>query len=158
MYNSSTKQVRDIQALYEGIYQKEEEQNLSEEDICDILAIQICNALIEGGLLEGEIITEDSIIEGKLESAIKLAGNVIKQVTGLQTKPTSNLGRAIRQLQVLTTGASIANQDVPKKILSTIQGAIKGGIEGATGKSQQGQPSTSPQQRRRTVIPTGEVD
>lgn len=65
MSNLSSNQIQQIKSLYESIYQ-EEEKELSQEEVCDILAIEIYNALVEEGLLEGEIITETTIKEGRV--------------------------------------------------------------------------------------------
>jgi hypothetical protein len=143
MSNLSSSQVQKIQSLYEGIYQKEEKE-LTQEEVCDILAIEIYNALVEEGLLEGEIITETTIKEGKFGQAWKaikgVVGPVIKQVTGFGTKPTTALGTKVRQGQKLTTaavtGASVVKPEVPQRIFNTatgaVTGAVKGGYEGAT--------------------------
>lgn len=149
MDNLSPKQLRQIESLYENIYRKQQEtietaETITEEDFCDILSIEICNALIEAGLLEGEIITETTIKEGRLGQAWKaikgVVGPVIKQVTGFGTKPTTALGTKVRQGQKLTTaavtGASVVKPEVPQRILNTatgaVTGAVKGGYEGAT--------------------------
>jgi len=143
MSNLSSSQVQKIQSLYEGIYQKEEKE-LSQEEVCDILAIEIYNALVEEGLLEGEIITETTIKEGRLGQAWRaikgVVEPVIKQVTGFGTKPTTALGSKVRQGQKLATaavtGASVVKPEVPQRILNTatgtVTGAVKGGYEGAT--------------------------
>jgi len=149
MDNLSPKQLRQIESLYENIYRKQQEtietaETITEEDFCDILSIEICNALIEAGLLEGEIITETTIKEGRLGQAWKaikgVVGPVIKQVTGFGTKPTTALGTKVRQGQKLTTaavtGASVVKPEVPQRILNTatgaVTGAVKGGYQGAT--------------------------
>jgi len=139
MGNLSSKQVLDIQSLYEGIYQDGQEsiENISEEDFCDILAIEICNALIEEGLLEGEVISETTIKEGKLTSAVKSAWGVIKpvikQVTGIGTKPTTRVGRVIRTGQTLATGAAVVQPERTLNIATgTVGGAVKGAYQGAT--------------------------
>jgi hypothetical protein len=149
MDNLSLKQIQQIESLYENIYQEKQEtaettETITEEDFCDILSIEICNALIEAGLLEGEIITETTIKEGKLAAAwnvIKgIVKPVVKQVTGFGTKPTTALGAKVRQGQKLATaavtGASIVKPEVPQRILNTatgtVTGAVKGGYEGAT--------------------------
>lgn len=143
MSNLSSSQVQKIQSLYEGIYQKEEKE-LTQEEVCDILAIEIYNALVEEGLLEGEIITETNIKEGKLGKVWdvfkRVVGPVVKQVTGFKTKPTTELGAKVRQGQKLATaavtGASVVKPEVPQRILNTatgtVTGAVKGGYEGAT--------------------------
>jgi len=143
MSNLSPSQIRKIQSLYEGIYQREEKE-LSQEEVCDILAIEIYNALVEEGLLEGEIVTETTIKEGKVGKAWdvfkRVVGPVVKQVTGFGTKPTTALGTKVRLGQKVgtgaVTGASFANQEVPQRILNTVTGAVtgavKGGYEGAT--------------------------
>lgn len=139
MSNLSPSQIRKIQSLYEGIYQREEKE-LSQEEVCDILAIEIYNGLVEEGLLDGEIITENSVVEGRLMTGIKMIGNVLKQVTGFRTKPTTELGKKVRLAQMVGTGAisgaSVANPEAPQRILNTatgaVTGAVKGGYEGAT--------------------------
>ena len=146
MDNLSPKQMRQIESLYENIYQERQEttETITEEDFCDILSIEICNALIEAGLLEGEIITETTIKEGKLRAAWNAISGVIKpvikQVTGFGTKPTTALGTKVRLGQKVGTGAlvgaSISNREVPQRILNTatgtVTGAVKGGYQGAT--------------------------
>jgi hypothetical protein len=138
MRNLSSKQVQDIQSLYEGIYEEVQEtaetvETISEEDFCDILSIEICNALIKEGLLEGEIITETTIKEGKLGTAWNVATGlikpVIKQVTGLGTKPTTALGQKVRTAQKIgVVGGALYN---PMGALNTVTGAIGGAVKGA---------------------------
>jgi hypothetical protein len=146
MDNLSAKQIRHIRSLYENIYQEKQEtvEIITEEDFCDILSIEICNALIEAGLIEGEIITETTIKEGRLGKvwdAIKgVVKPVFKQVTGFGTKPTTALGTKVRTGQKVGTGAlvgaSVSNPEVPQRILNTatgtVTGAVKGGYQGAT--------------------------
>lgn len=126
MSNLSSSQVKKIQSLYEGIYQKEEE--LSQEDVCDILAIEIYNALVEEGLLDGEIITENSVLEGKLMTGLKMIGNVLKQVTGIGTKPTTKVGKVVRTGQTLATGAAAIQ---PVRTANIVTGAVTGAVKGA---------------------------
>jgi len=123
MGNLSSKQVQDIQSLYEGIYQDNQE-TISEEDFCDILAIEICNALIKEGLLEGEVITETSLVEGRVMTALKTAGKVLRQVTGVGTKPTTTAGQVVRGAQQLGTGAAIFNPDVRDRLLRAGTAAV----------------------------------
>lgn len=136
MRNLSSKQVQHIQSLYEGIYQEVQEttETISEEDFCDILSIEICNALIKEGLLEGEIITETTIKEGKLGTAWNVASGlikpVIKQVTGLGTKPTTAVGQRLRDLQKVAVGGGLLYN--PEKALNVVTGAVKGAFGGAT--------------------------
>ena len=131
MSNLSSKKVQDIQSLYESIYQEVQEgaETISEEDFCNILAIEICNALIKEGLLEGEVITETTIKEGKLGTAWDITKTVIKQGTGLFTKPTTKVGMAARGAQTLATGAALSN---PVRAWNTVAGAVKGAFGGAT--------------------------
>jgi len=132
MSNLSPSQIQKIQSLYEGIYQREEKE-LSQEEVCDILAIEIYNGLVEEGLLDGEIITENSVVEGRLMTGIKMIGNVLKQVTGFRTKPTTKVGNIVRDVQKVGTGAALIQ---PVRTFNTltgaVTGAVKGGYEGLT--------------------------
>lgn len=140
MDNLSSKQMRDIGFLYESIYQEKQEtaEIITEEDFCHILAIEICNALIEEGLLEGEVITETTIKEGKLGTAWRIASDVvkpvIKQVTGLGTNPKTRLGKNVRDLQKVGFGAALSQ---PVRTWNTVTGALKGAFTGAVGGATQ---------------------
>lgn len=133
MSNLSSSQVQKIQSLYEGIYQKEEKE-LSQEEVCDILAIEIYNALVEEGLLDGEIITENSLVEGKVRKGVEILGNVLKQVTGFGTKPTTKVGNIVRDVQKLGTGMVLSQ---PVRAWNTVSGAVTGAAKGAFGGATQ---------------------
>jgi hypothetical protein len=158
MFHLSSKQVKDINLLYESIYT----EVLTEENQNDLLGIYLYNALVEEGLISGEKIDESyegetlNEVWGKIAGAVSKYGPKVMQtmrnITGF------GLGKAAGgKRRIITTGAGTATALDPQKAAdvagqaatttaSTIQGAVKGGIEGATGrKDERKSPPQSPQ-------------
>lgn len=144
MSDLSSKKVQDIHALYEGIYQKEE--TLTEEQSNELLAIEWYNALVEGGIIDGELITENPGTNPglwtKLGNAIQSGGpkvmRFLRKTTGF------GLGKDVGQKRrIITTGAGTATAIDPEKAAqqvggaikgtsTVLQGAVRGGIDAAT--------------------------
>jgi hypothetical protein len=153
MANLSSKLVRDINSLYEGIYS----EVLTEEKQNELLMIEWYNSLVEEGYIDGNKIEEKYEQETLNEVWSKVAGAVTKygpkvmqglrNVTGFGLGPTAGGKR-----KILTTGAGTATALDPQRaseiVGGTISGtarAVKGGVEGAyrgvTQQPQQQQPT-----------------
>lgn len=146
MSNLSSKKVQDIHALYEGMYQKEE--TLTEQQVSELIAIEWYNALVEGGIIDGEIITENAAANPnlwtRLGNAIMTGGpkvmRVLQRVTGFGLKNAGNKRR------IVTAGAGTATAIDPQKAAqqvggavtgtaNVVRGAVKGGWDAATGNN-----------------------
>jgi len=153
MANLSSKLVRDINSLYEGIYS----EVLTEEKQNELLMIEWYNSLVEEGYIDGDKIEETYEQKTLNEVWSKIAGAVTKygpKVMDTLRKVTGfGLGQAAGgKRRIVTTGAGTATVlDPPQAreiVGGTISGtarAVKGGAEGAyRGVTQQ------PQQQRPT--------
>jgi len=136
MHNLSSKQICDHHRLYENIYK---EQPSIEDEFDNILAIKLYNALIEDGLITGDLITEDNIDENLITRALAKAPKVLdvvksvaKQVTGVGTKPTTKTGQVVRDLQKVTTGVVAANPEARGRLVGGVTGAVQGAYQGVT--------------------------
>ena len=144
MSDLSSKKVQDIHALYEGMYQKEE--TLTEEQVSELIAIEWYNALVEGGIIDGEIITENAAANPgmwtKIGDSITKGGprvmNFLRKVTGFGLGAGTGGKR-----RALTVGGATAAAIDPQKAAqqvsgavtgtaNVLQGAVKGGIDAAT--------------------------
>lgn len=148
----SSKQVRDINSLYESIYA----EVLTEEQQNNLFGMEWYNIMVQEGLIEGDIInTEDLLDEGfwdKLGQGIATYGpkalNLARKATGFGLGPGAGGKR-----KVFTAGAGTATALDPQKAADIVggtvsgaanvaSGAIKGGIEAATKKKpEQSQPN-----------------
>lgn len=150
--NLSSNSVKEIKYLYESIYEKDTKQSLTEEHLNNILAIELYNALIEDGFIEGNPITEENIREEDFQLQLEgvrswivsqapklwdLGKNIFKQTTGLGTKPVTTAGRRVRDLQKVTIGALAANPEARSRVGGAISGAAQGAWQGLTKKPQE---------------------
>ena len=148
----SSKQVHDINSLYESIYS----EVLSEEKQNQLFMMEWYNAMIAEGLIDGDTIDEEGILDENLwvkaGQAIQKYGpkamELARKVTGF------GLGQGVGgKRKALTIGAGTATAIDPQKAAqqvsgavtgtaNVLQGAVKGGIEAATKKKpEQSQPS-----------------
>lgn len=148
----SSKQVHDINSLYESIYS----EVLSEEKQNQLFMMEWYNAMIAEGLIDGDTIDEEGILDENLwvkaGQAIQKYGpkamELARKVTGF------GLGQgAGGKRRIITTGAGTVAATDPEKAAqqvggavtgtaNVLQGAVKGGIEAATKKKpEQSQPS-----------------
>jgi len=127
MSNLSSKKVQDIYSLYEGMYQKEE--ILTEEQVNELIAIEWYNALVEEGIIDGELITENAAANpgfwGKLGNAITSGGpkimNALRKVTGF------GLGKDVGgKRRIVTAGAGTATAIDPQKAAQQVGGVAQG--------------------------------
>jgi hypothetical protein len=140
----SSKQVHDISSLYESIYS----EVLSEEKQNQLFMMEWYNAMIAEGLIEGDIVDEEDILNenlwAKAGQAIQKYGpkamELARKVTGF------GLGQgAGGKRRIITTGAGTATALDPQKAAdivtgtvsgaaNVVSGAVKGGIEAGTRK------------------------
>jgi hypothetical protein len=140
----SSKQVRDINSLYESIYS----EVLSEEEQNNLLGIYFYNTLVEDGLIDGEKINESCDQESLNEVWTRIAGAVTKYgpkvMQGLRKLTGFGLGQGSGgKRRIITTGAGTATALDPQRAAEIVggtvsgaanvaSGAIKGGVEAAT--------------------------
>lgn len=164
----SSKQVKDINLLYESIYA----EVLTEEKQNDLLGIYLYNALVEEGLISGEKIDESyeqetlNEVWGKVGTAVAKYGpkvmQTLRKVTGF------GLGKgAGGKRRILTTGAGTATAldpqkaaevagNVAKVTAGAVHGGIKGGIESATKKDEK-KPQPQSTQPSLELTPQGTI-
>ena len=132
--SNNSKQAQDLRYLYESIYS---ESLVEDED--ELSMIEWYNALVEEGLIGGDLIQNGILSENtfaKIGAAVTKYGprvfnaakTAFKQVTGAGTKPTTRLGTAVRAGQQLTTGAVVASPDARERIAGAATGAVQGAM------------------------------
>ena len=132
--SNNSKQAQDLRYLYESIYS---ESLVEDED--ELSMIEWYNALVEEGLIGGDLIQNGILSENtfaKIGAAVTKYGprvfnaakTAFKQVTGVGTKPTTRLGTAVRAGQQLTTGAVVASPDARERIAGAATGAVQGAM------------------------------
>jgi len=132
--SNNSKQAQDLRYLYESIYS---ESLVEDED--ELSMIEWYNALVEEGLIGGDLIQNGILSENtfaKIGAAVTKYGprvfnaakTAFKQVTGVGTKPTTRLGTAVRGGQQLTTGAVVASPDARERIAGAATGAVQGAM------------------------------
>jgi hypothetical protein len=132
--SNNSKQAQDLRYLYESIYS---ESLVEDED--ELSMIEWYNALVEEGLIGGDLIQNGILSENtfaKIGAAVTKYGprvfnaakTAFKQVTGVGTKPTTRLGTSVRGGQQLTTGAVVASPDARERIAGAATGAVQGAM------------------------------
>jgi len=101
--NQSPKEIKNIANLYTSIYTN---KDVLDEELQELklFMIEWYNILVEKGLVKGQYFGEEVLLdEGfwdqvatKGPKVVKAVGQVLKQVTGYGTKPTTRLGTAVR--------------------------------------------------------------
>jgi hypothetical protein len=101
--NQSPKEIKNIANLYTSIYTN---KDVLDEELQELklFMIEWYNSLVEKGLVKGQYFGEEVLLdEGfwdqvatKGPKVVKAVGQVLKQVTGYGTKPTTRLGTAVR--------------------------------------------------------------
>lgn len=144
MSNLSSKQVQDIKSLYESIYA----EVLTEEQKDQILFVEWYNSLVEEGLIEGNVITKNELLDEGVWD--KLGQGVAKygpKAMDLLKKAGSKLtgfglgqgaGGKRRIATSVIGGATVTNPEKALDIASrtasgvggAVTGAVKGGVEG----------------------------
>lgn len=110
---SSAKQIKEIQYLYESIYM----QNLTENQKNELLMVELYNALVEEGFIDGYIIEDGILYEGvsvKVAKAIEkygpMVGRTLQRFTGFGLGQSAGGKR-----RIITTGAGTAAVLDPEK-------------------------------------------
>lgn len=121
----SSKQVHDINSLYESIYS----EVLSEEKQNQLFMMEWYNAMITEGLIDGDVVDEEGILDENLwvkaGQAIQKYGpkamELARKVTGF------GLGQgAGGKRRILTTGAGTVVATDPEKAARQVTGAATG--------------------------------
>ena len=154
-------EIKNLMEAYQEVYSH---QKLTEEEQNQLFMIEWCNAMIDEGLIDGDVVDEEGILDEnvwtKVGQAVQRYGpramELARKVTGFGLGPSSGGKR-----RIITTGTGTVVATDPKKASHQVSSAVtrtasavNRGVRAASG---QAVPSATEQQPRLGLTPQGTI-
>jgi len=162
MYRLTETGIKNLMEAYREVYYP---QKLTEEEQNQLFMIEWCNAMIVEGLIDGDVVDEEGILDenvwARAGQAVQKYGpkamELARKVTGFGLGPSSGGKR-----RIITTGTGTVVANDPKKASQQVSGAVTGtasavnrGVKAASGQAVPA--AETEQQPRLGLTPQGTI-